>query len=146
MINLDLSKTMIINFYYKNCDGIEMFFSGTRKKLDMRIKEHKIKKFYEVRRVNINEKEYMCYTVKDIIELIEKLSTFENLSKSKEVKLSNMIKEMQEYLDKNGDKIVSKICTCCGDNTLFKLYLAPLNNPHIADREELNIKRTENIE
>lgn len=134
---------MKISFYYKNSDGIEMFFSGTIKKLDILIKKHTIEKFYKVRRVNIDEKEYMYDTVKDIIEDIEKLSTFENLSKCKEVKLSNMIKEMQEYLDKNGDKIVSKICTCCGDNTLFKLYLTPLNDSHIADREELNIKRTE---
>ena len=63
----------------------------------------------------------------------------------KQVKLSNMIKEMEKYLEENGDKVVSSIGTCCGceDGTQFKIRLAPLNNPYTADRDELDIKRTE---
>ena len=63
----------------------------------------------------------------------------------REVKLSNMIKEMKKYLEENGDMIVSSIGTCNGyeDGTLFKLYLSPLDNPYTFDRDELDIKRTE---
>lgn len=63
----------------------------------------------------------------------------------KQVKLSNMIKEMEKYLEENGDKVVSSIGTCNGyeDGTLFKLYLSPLYDPYSCDRDELNIKRTE---
>ncbi len=63
---------------------------------------------------------------------------------NKHVKLSDMIKDMEKYLEENGDKVVSSIGTCNGyeDGTQFIVYLAPLNNPYTPDRDELKIKES----